>query len=56
MLGLLRLPGAPYHLGASPWALRRPPPLLGQHNAAIYGDELGLSAAEQTALREVGAI
>jgi benzylsuccinate CoA-transferase BbsE subunit len=56
LLGLLRLPGAPYHLGASPWALRRPPPLLGQHNAAIYGDELGLSTAEQTALREIGAI
>ncbi len=56
LLGLLRLPGAPYQLGASPWALRRPPPLLGEHNVAVYGEELGLAADELGALREIGAI
>jgi benzylsuccinate CoA-transferase BbsE subunit len=56
LLGTLRLPGAPYQLTASPWALRRPPPLVGQHNQEIYGDELGQPATVLTALRERGAI
>jgi benzylsuccinate CoA-transferase BbsE subunit len=55
LLGLLRQPGAPFRLSASPWALRRPAPLLGQHNLAVYG-ALGLSAADCAALRERGAI
>lgn len=33
--GVLRYPGAPYKLGATPWRLRMPAPLLGQHSAAI---------------------
>ncbi len=45
------LPGAPYRLSAAPWALRRPAPLLGQHNAEVYGEELGLSTAQMTLLR-----
>ena len=32
------------------------PPMLGEHNAEIYGEMLGLSAAAQSALRERGLI
>ena len=34
----------------------RPAPLLGQHNSAILGDELGFSAADLVALRSAGII
>jgi crotonobetainyl-CoA:carnitine CoA-transferase CaiB-like acyl-CoA transferase len=49
-------PGAPYQLGKTPWQLRRRAPLIGEHNAAIYGGELGLSRAELAVLMAVGAI
>jgi formyl-CoA transferase len=41
--------------GARP-SIRRRAPRIGEHNAEIYGGELGLSAAELTALRGAGAI
>jgi crotonobetainyl-CoA:carnitine CoA-transferase CaiB-like acyl-CoA transferase len=30
-------PGAPYRLSATPWAISRPAPKLGEHNAEILG-------------------
>ncbi|MEX2236848.1 MAG: CoA transferase [Dehalococcoidia bacterium] len=42
----LLYPGAPYRLAESPWAIRRRPPMLGEHNAEILGGELGLSEAQ----------
>ena len=33
----LRMPGAPYALSATPWAIRRPAPRLGEHNREILG-------------------
>jgi crotonobetainyl-CoA:carnitine CoA-transferase CaiB-like acyl-CoA transferase len=44
-------PGAPYRLAATPWALRRPAPSLGQHTDEILLGELGLSADEVRRLR-----
>ena len=33
--------GAPYKLSQTPWHIRRPPPLLGQHNHEVFVDLLG---------------
>ena len=54
--GPLRYPGAPYLLSATPWRLRSPAPLLGEHNAAVYGEHLGYGAAELATLRQDGVI
>jgi crotonobetainyl-CoA:carnitine CoA-transferase CaiB-like acyl-CoA transferase len=52
----IRYPGAPYALSATPWQLRQRPPQLGEHNAAIWGQELGLSAQELVILHAQGII
>jgi benzylsuccinate CoA-transferase BbsE subunit len=36
-----RMPGAPYRMSATPWALRRPAPKLGEHTAEVLGEWLG---------------
>lgn len=41
---------APWHLSATPAAIRRPAPLLGQDNDYVFCDLLGLSAQEYAAL------
>ncbi|MDP1821452.1 MAG: CoA transferase [Acidimicrobiales bacterium] len=53
--GAIRQPGAPFRM-ADGWQLRRPAPLLGQHNDEVYREELGLSDAELADLRAAGAI
>jgi len=46
--GTLRYPGAPYRFGATPWRLRAPAPLLGQHTAEVLAplgiDHTGVAA------------
>ena len=54
--GSLRYPGAPYRFSATPWTIRRPAPLLGQHNTEVYAGELGLSTAALTALHHDGVV
>jgi len=54
--GRVTQPGAPFRMTATPWAVRRPAPRLGQHNEEIYGGRLGLSREELVVLREQGAI
>lgn len=49
-------PGPPYQLSETPWRLQRRAPLIGEHNEAIYGGELGLSRAELAVLMAAGAI
>jgi crotonobetainyl-CoA:carnitine CoA-transferase CaiB-like acyl-CoA transferase len=34
----IRVPGAPYRLSATPWALRRPAPRLGEHTAEVLAE------------------
>ncbi|HEY7362682.1 MAG TPA: CoA transferase [Methylomirabilota bacterium] len=48
--------GVPVRLGATAGAVRRPPPLLGQHTEVVLRRVLGLRAAQIGGLRRVGAI
>ena len=44
-------PGAPFILSETPWAQRGRAPHVGEHNAQVYGDILGLSEAELRRLK-----
>jgi crotonobetainyl-CoA:carnitine CoA-transferase CaiB-like acyl-CoA transferase len=55
-LGRIIVPTTPLRLHGVPKRPTMPSPTPGQHNAEIYGDWLGLSAAEVTALKEEGVI
>jgi crotonobetainyl-CoA:carnitine CoA-transferase CaiB-like acyl-CoA transferase len=54
--GKLAYTGAPFKLTESPWQVRHPAPLLGQHNEEIYCDRLGYTREELVKLRESGTI
>ena len=49
-------PGAPYKFEATPWAIRRRPPLLGEDNEDIYLKELGMSPQKLKALNDEGIV
>ena len=44
-------PGAPFLLSETPWQQRGRAPQVGEHNEAVYGGLLGLSAADLRALK-----
>jgi len=46
----------PLHLSDTPIGIRRPAPLLGQDNAYVFGELLGLSSAEIAQLTEEGVL
>jgi crotonobetainyl-CoA:carnitine CoA-transferase CaiB-like acyl-CoA transferase len=48
-------PGAPVQASEGGWQLRRPAPLLGQHNVEVFG-ELGLGTEQLASLHERGVI
>lgn len=55
--GALRMPGAPYRHAATPWRVTSPAPAApGAHNAGVYGDWLGMDAAEFARLTSEGVI
>ncbi|MBI4312228.1 MAG: CoA transferase [Chloroflexi bacterium] len=54
--GPVQFPGRPFVMSETPWQLRRRAPLLGEHNAEVYGGMLGRSAEELVLLREQRAI
>jgi benzylsuccinate CoA-transferase BbsE subunit len=51
----VRYAGPPYRLSATPWEIRRRPPLPGEHNTDVYG-ELGVSAEELRQLQSTGVV
>jgi len=53
--GKLTYPGAPFKMTKTPWHIKRPAPLLGQHNAEVYR-YLGYSGEDILQLRESGII
>lgn len=53
--GTLTYPGAPFKPSEGGWALHRPAPTLGQHNAEVYGG-IGLSSTEIDSLRKQGVL
>ncbi len=53
--GKLTYPGAPIKMGIGGWQIRRPAPLLGQHNREVYGD-LGYDKEDLIQLRQTGII
>lgn len=55
-LGRIKNLGAPFKLPASPGGPTTGAPLLGQHNAEVYSDILGLGAAELAQLKTDGTI
>jgi succinate--hydroxymethylglutarate CoA-transferase len=55
-VGELKLVGMPYKFSDTPAAVRRPPPLLGEHTEEILADELGLDAAGIAALRSAKVV
>ena len=54
--GTLKQAGAPFKMIGTPWEIRSPAPALGQHNAAVFGARLGLSADEMKSLSQAGVI
>ena len=56
VVGKIRFPGEIIKFPESPWDLRLPAPLLGQHNSVVYGEELGYSEKDIVQLKQMGSI
>ena len=54
--GAIHQLGLPVKLSATPGAIRRPPPTLGQHTDDVLGGDLGLDAHEIGRLRAIAAV
>lgn len=52
----VQYPGGPIHFTVTPSRIARRPPLLGEHNSEVYGNELGLGANRLSALKQAGVI
>jgi len=55
VMGKLKIPGRFFVMSETPWELRRPAPLLGEHTAEVLA-EAGYSRERIVMLREAGAI
>jgi crotonobetainyl-CoA:carnitine CoA-transferase CaiB-like acyl-CoA transferase len=56
LLGDVRVEGVPVHLSESDWAAEKGGPVLGEDNGRIFGDLLGLDAAEIARLHADGVV
>jgi crotonobetainyl-CoA:carnitine CoA-transferase CaiB-like acyl-CoA transferase len=55
-VGEFTCPGAPYKFFKTPWTIRKPAPLLGQHNEDLYCNQLGYTKKEVVQMYEAGII
>ncbi len=53
---VVRMPGAPCMFSRTPWQLRSGAPRLGEHNAQVFSERLGLSSDDLATLRRDGII
>ncbi|GBD11389.1 Succinyl-CoA:(R)-benzylsuccinate CoA-transferase subunit BbsE [bacterium HR23] len=54
--GKVKMPSRPFLMSETPWQLRRPAPLLGQHNEEVLCGLLGYSKEDLVKLREQNVI
>lgn len=52
----VKYPGAPYRHEGTPWRIVRRPPLVGEHNLEVLGEELGYSREQLALLASAGVI
>ncbi len=56
VMGKVTMPGAPFKMMETPWQLKNPAPLLGEHNEEVYCQRLGYTKDDLVRLREQGVI
>ena len=54
--GKIRFPGAPCQFSATPGKIRHAAPLLGEHNAEVFGQILGYTPEKMVKMQQAGAI
>ena len=54
--GRVEQPGPPARYSKTPWRIRRPAPLLGQHTSEVLCAALGYSGADVVVLRRAGIV
>ncbi len=54
--GRVKQPGPPARYSKTPWRIRRPAPLLGQHTSEVLCPMLGYTGADVVALRRAGIV
>jgi crotonobetainyl-CoA:carnitine CoA-transferase CaiB-like acyl-CoA transferase len=55
-LGPITVPGVTAKLSESPGSVRMPPPMIGEHTAAVLAERCGVTGSELAELRERGVI
>lgn len=56
VIGRIKVPAELFRLSATPYQLRMPAPTLGQHNAEVFGDGLGIDAAAMSVMRQLNIV